>query len=89
MCIVLCAHAARSPMFTHTNATLQGLSTIRTFRAESALLREFETHQDVNTSSWYVFLATSRAFSLWLELTCCAYMALVLASFLMFANSKS
>lgn len=75
-------------MFSHTNATLQGLSSIRTFRAEATVIAEFETHQDLNTSSWYTFLATSRAFSLWLELTCCVYMTIVLFSFLCFANGE-
>lgn len=79
---------ARSPLFSHTNATLQGLSTIKAFKAEQIVANEFDVHQDLNTSCWYMFLATTRAFALWLELTCVLYMGTVLLSFLLLGNSK-
>lgn len=80
--------AARSPIFSHANATLQGLSTIRAFKAGQILSNEFDAHQDLNTSSWYLFLASTRAFALWLELVCAAYMATVLLTFLLIGNGK-
>lgn len=44
---------SRSPIYAHTNATLQGLSTIRAFGAEDSVRRNFNTHLDHNTSvSW-------------------------------------
>uniref|UniRef100_A0AAG5CR64 Uncharacterized protein n=1 Tax=Anopheles atroparvus TaxID=41427 RepID=A0AAG5CR64_ANOAO len=72
----------RSPIFSHTNATLQGLSTIRAFGAQSALKREFNEFLDVNSSSWYMFISTSRAFALWLDLVCVLYIGIVTLSFL-------
>uniref|UniRef100_A0A2M4AD22 Putative abc transporter n=1 Tax=Anopheles triannulatus TaxID=58253 RepID=A0A2M4AD22_9DIPT len=72
----------RSPIFTHTNATLQGLSTIRAFGAQSVLRREFNDHLDVNSSAWYMFISTSRAFALWLDLVCVLYIGVVTLSFL-------
>ncbi|XP_049530637.1 ATP-binding cassette subfamily C member 4 [Anopheles darlingi] len=72
----------RSPIFTHTNATLQGLSTIRAFGAQSVLRREFNDHLDVNSSAWYMFISTSRAFALWLDLVCVLYIGVVTVSFL-------
>lgn len=78
--------SARSPIFSHANATLQGLSTIRAFKAQQILSNEFDTHQDLNTSSWYLFLASTRAFALWLELVCVLYMATVILSFLFLGN---
>lgn len=79
---------ARSPVYSHSNATLQGLSTIRAFRAEEILVNEFDAHQDLNTSAWYLFLATARAFALWLEVTCVIYSASVIFSFLLFATES-
>lgn len=41
---------SRSPIFAHTNATLQGLSTIRAFKAEESVKRDFNNHLDFNSS---------------------------------------
>jgi ATP-binding cassette, subfamily C (CFTR/MRP), member 4 len=80
--------AARSPIFSHANATFQGLTTIRAFNAEEKLSSEFDTHQDLNTTSWYLFLATSRAFAFWLEIVCVVYIATVTLSFLVLGNGN-
>uniref|UniRef100_A0A182SDL2 ABC transmembrane type-1 domain-containing protein n=1 Tax=Anopheles maculatus TaxID=74869 RepID=A0A182SDL2_9DIPT len=77
----------RSPLFSHTNATLQGLSTIRAFGAQSALQREFNEFLDVNSSAWYMFISTSRAFALWLDMVCVLYIGIVTISFLV-GNSQ-
>lgn len=55
-------HIARSPLFTHTTASIEGLSTIRAFNAEMQLRSEFYEIQNVNTSAWFLFVATSRGF---------------------------
>lgn len=50
----------RSPIFAHTNATLQGLSTIRAFKAEDSVKVNFNKHLDHNTSvSSKVFITIS------------------------------
>lgn len=49
---------------------------------------EFDKHQDLNTSAWYLFLATTRAFALWLEMVCVLYIAVVTFSFLLMGNSE-
>ncbi|XP_062563883.1 ATP-binding cassette sub-family C member 4-like [Armigeres subalbatus] len=72
----------RSPIFSHLNATLQGLSTIRAFRAQGTLSREFNNHMDENTSAWFIFITTTRAFALWLDFVCVIYIAVVTLSFL-------
>uniref|UniRef100_A0A182YG78 ABC transmembrane type-1 domain-containing protein n=1 Tax=Anopheles stephensi TaxID=30069 RepID=A0A182YG78_ANOST len=78
--------STRSPIFSHANASFQGLSTIRAFGVEKILADEFDKHQDLNTSAWYLFLATTRAFAQWLELVCVLYIAVVTLSFLMVEN---
>lgn len=82
-CILL---AGRSPVFAHTNATLQGLSTIRAFNAEQVLCEEFSSHLDLNTSASYQYITVSRAFAVWVELTCAAYIAVALFYFLAMGN---
>ncbi|XP_013144299.1 PREDICTED: probable multidrug resistance-associated protein lethal(2)03659 [Papilio polytes] len=74
----------RSPVFSHLNASLQGITTIRAFGAQEALIREFDNHQDLHSSAWYLFIASSRAFGFWLDLVCVVYIAIVTLSFLVF-----
>ncbi|XP_054272885.1 probable multidrug resistance-associated protein lethal(2)03659 [Macrosteles quadrilineatus] len=72
----------RSPVFSHLNASLQGLTTIRAFHAQQILEKEFDNHQDLHSSAWYIFIASSRAFGFWLDGVCLIYIALVTFSFL-------
>lgn len=66
---------------------MNGLSTIRAFNAERILSDEFDNHQDLNSTAFYLFLATSRAFGFWLDLTLCVYIAIVIVSFFFLDNS--
>ncbi|XP_018302134.1 probable multidrug resistance-associated protein lethal(2)03659 [Mycetomoellerius zeteki] len=76
----------RSPVFAHLSATLQGLPTIRAFGAEAILTKEFDNHQDLHSSAWYIFIASSRAFGFWLDVFCVLYIMLVTLSFLVLDN---
>ncbi|KAF5283712.1 hypothetical protein FQR65_LT13747 [Abscondita terminalis] len=78
----------RSPVFAYMNASIQGLTTIRAFGAESILEKEFDNHQDLHSSAWYLFLSTSRAFGFWLDLVCVIYVAAVTVSFLTVVSEK-
>ncbi|KAK9296489.1 hypothetical protein QLX08_009536 [Tetragonisca angustula] len=72
----------RSPVFAHLNATLQGLPTVRAFEAEEILTKEFDQHQDLHSSAWYIFISCSRAFGFWLDFFCVVYIMFVTLSFL-------
>ncbi|RZC36194.1 multidrug resistance-associated protein, partial [Asbolus verrucosus] len=78
----------RSPVFSHLNASLQGLTTIRAFGAQEILEKEFDNHQDLHSSAWFSFISTSRAFGYWLDLVCIVYITLVTFSFLIIGNEK-
>ncbi|KAF5283707.1 hypothetical protein FQR65_LT13742 [Abscondita terminalis] len=78
----------RSPVFAYMNASLQGLTTIRAYGAESILEAEFDNHQDLHSSAWYLYLTTSRAFGCWLDLVCVVYIAIVTISFLTIVSEQ-
>ncbi|CAK1548503.1 unnamed protein product [Leptosia nina] len=78
----------RSPVFSHLNASLQGITTIRAFGAQETLIKEFDSHQDLHSSAWYMFIASSRAFGFWLDLVCVIYIAVVTMSFLVFGQEE-
>ncbi|KAF3857403.1 hypothetical protein F7725_009262 [Dissostichus mawsoni] len=67
----------RSPVFSHLSSSLQGLWTIRAFRAEERLTKAFDTHQDLHTEAWFLFLMTSRWFALYLDSICSVFVTFV------------
>lgn len=50
-------------MFTHTTASIEGLTTIRAFKAQQKLIQEYDQHQNINTSAFFLFAVTSRKLS--------------------------
>lgn len=72
----------RSPVFTHLNATLQGLTTIRAYGAQDILRAEFDKHQDLHSSAWFMYIASSSAFGFALDVLCFIFTGLVTFSFL-------
>ncbi|XP_061829600.2 ATP-binding cassette sub-family C member 4 [Nerophis lumbriciformis] len=60
----------RSPVFSHLSSSLQGLWTIRAFRAETRFQQIFDENQDLHTSAWFLFLTTSRWFAVRLDGLC-------------------
>ncbi|XP_015366052.1 PREDICTED: probable multidrug resistance-associated protein lethal(2)03659 [Diuraphis noxia] len=64
---------SRSPVLGYLNASLQGLSTIRAFDAEEILSREFDGHQDLHSSAWYIFISSTEALGFALDMICLAY----------------
>ncbi|XP_017154836.2 probable multidrug resistance-associated protein lethal(2)03659 isoform X2 [Drosophila miranda] len=64
---------ARSPIYSHFSATLNGLPTIRALGAQRLLIGEYDNYQDLHSSGYYTFLSTSRAFGYYLDLFCVAY----------------
>ncbi|XP_019892293.2 probable multidrug resistance-associated protein lethal(2)03659 [Musca domestica] len=77
---------SRSPVYSLTNQTFQGLSTIRALEAERALETEFHGFQNSNTSAWFLFISCARAFALWTDVICVLYISVVTFSFLILGS---
>ena len=67
----------RSPMSSHVNCTMSGIHTIRSLKAESFFFNTYCQHQDLHTTSWFLFQATARWFALRMELICSIFTAFV------------
>nr|XP_015837654.1 PREDICTED: probable multidrug resistance-associated protein lethal(2)03659 isoform X2 [Tribolium castaneum] len=68
------------PIFSHLISTLQGLPTIRAFKAQKLQTSTFFTYQDTYTSSSYMFLACSSAFGFWIDFCCVIYLGFAIFS---------
>ncbi|XP_022162518.1 probable multidrug resistance-associated protein lethal(2)03659 isoform X2 [Myzus persicae] len=78
----------RSPVYGYLNASLQGLTTIRAFEAEDILCKEFDGHQDLHSSTWYLFITSSEAFGFALDMICFIYICILTLSFLVVKNDN-
>uniref|UniRef100_A0A4W5NBL7 Cystic fibrosis transmembrane conductance regulator n=1 Tax=Hucho hucho TaxID=62062 RepID=A0A4W5NBL7_9TELE len=67
---------ARSPVFSHLSSSLQGLWTIRAFRAEERFQNTFDAYQDLHSESWFLFLVTSRWFAVRLDGMCAVFVTI-------------
>ncbi|GLV41553.1 uncharacterized protein CBL_06782 [Carabus blaptoides fortunei] len=73
----------RSPVFSHVSASLDGLTTIRASGAQFLLQKEFDTHQDLHTRSWFLIIGTQSAFGFCLDLISVLFLAIVTFSFML------
>lgn len=80
---------ASSPVFGHLSASLQGLTTIRAFKAQRILEQEFDNHQDLYSTAFYYFHVASRTFAWWLDGICIIYLSIVVISFFLIGGGKS
>ncbi|CAG9858341.1 unnamed protein product [Phyllotreta striolata] len=71
----------KSPVFSHVNSTINGITTIRASHAQRILIEEFDEHQDVHTSAWYLTIACTSTFGLWLDIVCSIFAASVIFTF--------
>ncbi|VVC32175.1 Hypothetical protein CINCED_3A023482 [Cinara cedri] len=79
---------AQSPMLTHVNSSIQGLTTIRAFKVQKILCQEFASHQDLHSSASYLFMTLSRALGFWIDFSCLIYISMVTFYFIVFVNDS-
>ncbi|RZB40881.1 ABC tran domain containing protein, partial [Asbolus verrucosus] len=76
----------RSPVFSHLTASLQGLTTIRAFNRQKMLEQEFDNHQDLHTSAFYLSLACYSSLGFWVDIICTIYIGLIILSFFLLGS---
>ncbi|XP_015127759.1 multidrug resistance-associated protein 4 [Diachasma alloeum] len=79
----------KSPVFSHVNASLAGLATIRSAGGQEMLRREFDNHQDVHTSANSLLISISTAFGLWLDAVTIVFVAFITYSFIILKNDST
>ncbi|CAG2162291.1 unnamed protein product [Oppiella nova] len=70
---------SRSPVYSHVSTTLSGLSTVRAFGAQRMFETQFVRHLNDNTSTFFLFICTSRAFGILMDWVCVLYIGAVVA----------
>jgi ATP-binding cassette subfamily C (CFTR/MRP) protein 4 len=78
----------KSYVYSHLNSSLNGIITIRASAAEAVLCRQFDMHQDIHTSAWFLTIATRVCFGLWLDLLSVLFIAIVIYSFVIAHHCK-
>nr|XP_012235196.1 PREDICTED: multidrug resistance-associated protein 4-like isoform X2 [Linepithema humile] len=72
---------AKSPVFSHVNATFLGLTTIRSAGAQEMVRKQFDEYQDLHTSTYSLIVAASTSFGFALDVVSVAFIAVITYSF--------
>ncbi|XP_042110943.1 ATP-binding cassette sub-family C member 4-like isoform X2 [Ovis aries] len=67
----------RSLVFSHLSSSLQGLWTIRAYKAKKKFQELFDAHQDLHSEAWFLLLTTSRWLAVYLDITCAIFVIVV------------
>lgn len=81
----------KSPLFSHVNATLNGLPTIRSsgIVIENMMRKQFDILQDRHSGTWYLFLTCSSTFGLITDLIMCLFVASLCYSLVLLNENDS
>ncbi|KAI4581565.1 hypothetical protein MJG53_010008 [Ovis ammon polii x Ovis aries] len=66
-----------SLVFSHLSSSLQGLWTIRAYKAKKKFQELFDAHQDLHSEAWFLLLTTSRWVAVYLDITCAIFVIVV------------
>ncbi|CAK9794749.1 ATP-binding cassette sub-family C member 4 [Anthophora plagiata] len=79
----------KSPVFSHVSSSLLGLTTIRSAGAQDMVRKEFDIHQDLHTSAYYLTIATSTAFGFALDIVSIGFIAFITYSFIVIDDGST
>nr|CAH7727811.1 unnamed protein product [Callosobruchus chinensis] len=81
--------ATRSPLVGHINSSLEGITTVRAFKAQGILKDEFDKHQDLYTSALFTLRVTMTAFGFFMDFVSTIFTILIISRFLFFEHGIS
>ena len=67
--------SASSPIFTHLSSTVTGLTTIRAHKSQDVFQRLFDEAQNVNSSAYFMFIASSHWFGFYVDWICVIFVS--------------
>ncbi|KYN05541.1 Multidrug resistance-associated protein 4 [Cyphomyrmex costatus] len=81
----------KSPMFSHVNATLNGLPTIRSSGVgiEQMMRKQFDMLQDRHSGTWFLFLTCASAFGVFTDIVVCLFLACLCFSLILINENGS
>ena len=85
---LLYTYSARSPLYSHISATIQGLSCIRALHEQSRFLNKFHYYQNEHTKAWYLKFTVSRWFGMRIDLIGSLFLMMIAFSSIPLADSK-
>lgn len=80
--------AARSPLYSHISATIQGLLTIRVYKEETDFIKKLHFYLNEHSKSWHAKISTSRWFGLRLDMIGLLFVMAMLFISVPLADSK-
>ncbi|XP_056631141.1 ATP-binding cassette sub-family C member 4-like [Diorhabda sublineata] len=81
--------ATRSPMIGHLNSSMEGLTTVRAYKAQDILRDEFDRHQDLYISAKYTSLCVKNAFHFYMDITAVSFTVYTIVRFLFFETDTA
>jgi len=79
---------ARSPLYSHISATIQGLSTIRAYKEQRKFVHKLHYYQNEHSKAWSAKLDASRWFGLRIDLIGAIFIAAVMLTSVPLADGE-
>ena len=79
---------ARSPLYSHISSTIQGLSTIRSYKEQEKFSDKFHYYVNEHTKAWYLYIAINRWFGARVDMISTLFLAFVVMTAIPLADSK-
>ena len=80
---------ARSPLYSHISATIQGLTTIRSYNEQRKFVHKLHYYQNEHSKGWYAKIVSTRWFGLRIDFIGAFFITAVMFSSIPLADSES